>query len=85
MTPIIILMIMLVAEPTRSQNMLAPRKTPSSLHQPPSDPVSYQEEVLQLRKVDSQGAFQFVPPKLQCVKADQLLRVQTCHHADLVP
>lgn len=58
---------------------------PSSLHQPPSDPVSYQKEVLQLRKANSQGAFQFVPSKLQCVKADQLLGVQPCHHVDVVP
>lgn len=72
-----------VAEPPRSQAS-RPLAVPTFLHQPPSNPVSYQEEVLQLRKVDSQGGLQLVPPKLQSVQADQLLGVQTCHHANAV-
>lgn len=77
------MMMELVAELLEARHP-GPRTVPSFLQQPPSGPVSYQEEVLQLRKVDSQGAVQQVPPKLQCMQADQLLGVQTCHHADAV-
>ena len=65
--------------------ILAPRTVPPFQHPPPCDPGRYQEEVLQLREVDSQGAIQLVPPKLQRVQADQFLGIQTCHHVDAVP
>lgn len=75
----------LVDEAPRSQASWPPGQVSPSWHQPSFHPVIYQEEVLQLRKVDSQGAAQLVAPKLQGVQADQLLGVQTCHHGDAVP
>ena len=65
--------------------ILAPGTVPPFQRPPPCDPWRYQEEVLQLREVDSQGAVQLVPPKLQRVQADQFLGIQTCHHVDAVP
>lgn len=52
---------------------------------PPEGPVSYQVEILQLRKVDSLCGFQLVPSKLQGVQARQSLGVQTSHLVDAVP
>lgn len=79
------MMIKSEAESTRSQASWPPTTVPSSLHQPPSGPGSYQEEVLQRRNVDPHCAFQLVPSKLQCVQADQPFGVHTCHRADVVP